>query len=186
MVEDTITKLWHILWGFFTNQLFPAFISILRFLVHNRDALWVLIGIVIVLAIVKSKVLFVKSHRTLPQVIDAVNGCLVTIILIVAFFRFGLPAWDNLSNYKSTSTSSTTPTQTSTPTQNTTKTTPKTTTQPTTKQLYYTVSCSSCYASGCNHNGYYYNGLSVDNYNYYRNVCRSCSCTDFKAQSYWR
>jgi len=184
MVEDTITKLWHILWGFFTNRLFPAFISFLRFLVNNRDALWILIGVFLVLLVVRSKV---KLHRIIPKVIDPISACLAILIAIVVFFRFGPTVSNYLDKYTSTSKSSTnTTSQPASQNQSTTKTTPKTTTQPTTKQLYYTVSCSSCYASGCNHNGYYYDGLSVDNYNYYRNVCRSCSCTDFKAQSYWR
>jgi len=184
MVESTIKEIWDISHRFYSNWLYPAGISILRFLVNNKDALWVLIAVVIVFSIVRSKVMFVKSHRILPGALDAVTGCLVVIIFIVAFFRFGLPAWNYLSSHKSDSET----TKPSTPTQNPTKSNPtqNPTTPQTQKQLYYTASCYNCYSASCNRNGYSYGGYSYENWIYYKNICQNCQCTDSKSFSFWK
>ena len=152
MIEDTAKKIFDFLHQFYSDRLYPAAISVLRFLVNNRDAIWILIAVVVVLAIVRSKVKFVNSHRILPKVIDAVSGCLVVLILLVAFFRFGPTVSDYLDKYDSDSESSTTTTsqpQSTSQNQSTSNQSQQTTTPQTTKQLYYFVGCSNCYAEGC-------------------------------------
>ena len=179
MIEDTAKKIFDILHQFYSDRLYPAFISLMKLLAHNRDALWILIAVVVVLSIVRSRV---KANKILPGALDAVNGCLVILILIVAFFRFGPTVSDYLGKYNSTSKSSTTKTsQPASQNQNTSKPS-----QQTTKQLYYSVSCYNCYADGCSRNGYNYGGYSAEYYSYYRNICQNCRCTDFKSQSFWK
>ena len=56
----------------------------------------------------------------------------------------------------------------------------------TTKQLYYSVSCSSCYAEGCPSNGYYYAGYDGGSYAYYYGLCQSCSCSSVVGHSFWK
>ncbi len=189
MVEDTAKKIFDTLHQLYSTKLYPAAISVLRFLVNNRDAIWILIAVVTVLAVVRSKVKFVNSHRILPKVIDAVSGCLVILVLIVSFFRFGPTVSDYLDKYDSDSESSTTTTsqpQSTSQNQNTSKPSNQTTTPQTTKYLYYSISCSGCYAEGCNRNGYNYSGYSAEYYSYYRSVCQSCSCTSVYGRSFWK
>lgn len=54
------------------------------------------------------------------------------------------------------------------------------------KQLYYSVSCSTCWSDACNHNGYSYGGYDSYWYTYYANLCQSCRCNNYKAQSFWK
>lgn len=58
--------------------------------------------------------------------------------------------------------------------------------QQSTKQLFYSVSCSGCYANGCPSNGYYYEGYDSGSYSYYYFLCQSCSCTSVVGHSFWK
>ena len=179
MIEDIFKKIFEILHQFYSTKLYPAFISLVKLLANNKDALWILIGVFVVLLVVRSKV---KLHRILPKVIDPISASLAILIAIVAFFRFGPTVSEYLKKNSASSESSTTKTsQPASQNQSTTKPT-----QQTTKQLYYSVSCYNCYADGCNRNGYSYGGYSAEYWNYYRNICQNCRCSDFKSFSFWK
>lgn len=183
----------------FTTWIYLPFMSLAQSIEKNPYGLYILIGVFIVLASIKGKNSQtnttpekpVKSNiikRTLPRLVDALTIFAAILIAVVAFQQFK-PAFSAF--LKPTTTTNTSP-STKTPATNSTRGTQRTPTQNTTptyqapKQLYYSVSCSSCWNEGCNHNGYIYNGYDANSYNYYRNVCSVCTCNNVRAQSFWR
>ena len=169
-------EVWNTISSFYANWLHPTFVSFITTLANNQYAIYALLAILVILSIVRAKV----KIRRLQQVIDFINGIIVILLLIVVYNIFS-PAITKFfkSTPASTPTNSSTSIQ-STPTQNSTPSTQ------TTKQLYYSVGCYSCWNDGCPNNGYSYGGYDVNYYNYIRSLCQSCSCNSFRAQSFWK
>lgn len=171
-------EVWNTIVSFYSNWLYPTFVSLITFLANNQYAIYALLAVLVILSIVRAK----AKIRKLQQVIDFINGIIVILLLIVAYNIFS-PAITKF--FKSTPTPTPTPTNSSTDTQSTPTQNSTPSTQ-TTKQLYYSVGCYSCWNDGCPNNGYSYGGYDVNYYNYYVALCKSCSCNSFRAQSLWR
>ena len=169
-------EVWNTIVSFYSNWLYPTFVSLITILTNNQYAIYALLVILVILSIIKAKI----KIRRLQQVIVFINGIIVILLLIVTYNIFS-PAISKFfkSTPASTPTNSSTETQ-STPSQNSTPSTQ------TPKQLYYSVGCYSCWNESCPSNGYSYGGYDVNYYNYYVALCKSCSCNSFRAQSLWR
>lgn len=184
--------------NFFYNTyikfLYLPFLAFLKLLEQNPNSLYWLFGAFVVFVIAKSKI----KIKHASKVLDFLSGVTVIIIMIVAYTKFGPQVAEFLKTKKTTPTpsqqsqpKSTSPGKNIPGTQDTTETqgvTPgeTTPTYQSQKQLYYAVSCSGCWTSGCPNNGYSYGGYTEYNYLFYYNLCKSCSCNNFKAQSFWR
>ncbi len=171
-------ELWSAVSNFYSSVLRPEAIYVVNYLANSLSAVVVLIAIIVVLSIVRAK--FLKNNKW-RQLVDFVAGMIAVLLLIVAWYSFS-PQINKFFKYPPSSSpikSTTTPGSS----------TSGTTTQPSTstyKQLYYSVGCYDCYADSCVRNGYSYGGYDVNYYNYIRNLCRSCSCSSYRAQSFWR
>lgn len=174
--------IWDSLNKFYSDWLHPTFDSLMVFLTNNQYAIYILLGVVIVLAIVRRKI----KIPVLSRVINFINTVIIILLIIVAYNVFS-PA---LSKFFKTDTSTNSSTTTKTKPKATTGTesTPTQTTPSTqtTKQLYYGGGCSGCYADACPSNGYSYGGYDVNMYNYYKSLCQACQCTSSRWQSLWR
>lgn len=168
--------MWSFISNLYANFLSPAFTSFLKVLTSDPAALFILIALLIILSIAKDKV----KVKYLPQILSYLLPIIALMIAYILFVRFS-PA---ITDFLKTDDVKTTPTDTTTPKTNTPTTTP--TNNQTQKQLYYAVSCSTCWADGCVHNGYSYGGYDSYYYNYYRALCQSCRCNSYNAQSLWR
>lgn len=167
-------EIWTLFSEFYSNVLRPDFIYYLNYTANHWLAVVIVIAIIIILSIVRSKVI---KQNGWQQFVDFICGMLAVFLMIVAWYSFS-PLINTHWNFFPSST----------PIKSTT-TTSSTTTQPSTstlKQLYYSVGCYDCYADSCVRNGYSYGGYDVNYYNYIRNMCRSCSCSSYRAQSLWR
>ena len=184
--------LWGSIGSFYDGWLHPTFVSFITFLVNNQFAIYVLIAILIVLAIVKK--IIVKKKLKIQiwlKAINFFNFVIIVLLIIVAYDSF-TPAISKY--YKQIMANTPTPSTTnqttngnqSTPGTQSTPTQQSTPSTQTTKQLYYAVSCSTCWNTGCVHNGYSYGGYDASYYAYIKGICQSCSCNDYKAQSFWR
>ncbi|MCL5094323.1 MAG: hypothetical protein M1355_04295 [Patescibacteria group bacterium] len=174
----------------YTNFLYNPFIYVVRIFVNERYGVFILFGIIVVLSMIQGKLVPKLSQKIkfLPQLFNFVIVVTAILAIAVSFFKYG-PNIDEL--FKSIGITNT---ETPTPTQqnNSNSGTKKTPSQPSTpsyqapKQLYYSVSCSSCWNQGCNHNGYSYGGYLESYYIYYKNLCQSCSCNNSRSQSFYR
>ena len=195
----------------FTNWIYLPFLSLLKFLESDIVWFYVLIVIFIVSVSIKGKInkrnliesknneqnqsepkkedQSKKRNKLFPKVIDAISVISIILLLIVGYARFE----PQIKNFFKTDVSPQTPsTPTTTPS---TKTNPNTQTAPTQqtvptyqapKQLYYAISCYSCWAEGCSRNGYSYSGYDAYYYTYYTALCKSCSCNSLTGRSFWK
>ena len=171
----------------YQNFLYNPFIYIVRIFVNERYGIFILVGIFIVLLIIQSKLVprISQKIKFLPQLFNLVLGMVIVLLLAVAYFKYE----PNITAFFKSNNSSTN--QTTSPSKNNsgTKSTPSQPSTPTyqaPKQLYYSVSCSSCWNETCNHNGYSYGGYLESYYIYYKNLCQSCSCNNSRSQSFWK
>jgi len=172
-----------------TSSSFPGssiILPFLKFLESSLTNLYILIGIFAFLVIAKNMATKKIKIQIIPKLIDLLTALVLVLVLIVSYHRFAPAIANFLKTNNSTNTTSTTK-------KPTTKTNAKSTSgQQTTpsyqapKQLYYSVSCSSCWSEGCSHNGYSYGGYDSYYYSYYRNICKACSCNDYKSFSFWK
>jgi hypothetical protein len=168
----------------YANYIYPPVTSFFAWLVNDSFAIIYLVVIFIVLLVLGSKLKGKYSN----QIIQIFTAIFLLLIMYTCVARFA-PSVMNIfkSDDKTTPTeNTTTPTNNTTPKKNPTPTPQPTPTQNTEKQLYYAVSCSTCWNEACSHNGYSYGGYDAYYYNYYRTLCQSCSCNNYKAQSLWR
>ena len=159
-----------------------------QIILNYEYSVYILIGLLIVLGF------FSKVKNKVIATIIGILGVIVTLLLIGIFFTKG---WDYMSNYIKKHPSKTTTEQT-TPAQQSTQGAPEiygiepdvdNGQQPSyeaPKQLFYSVSCNGCYASGCPSNGYYYSGYDAGSYAYYYGLCQSCSCSSVVGHSFWK
>lgn len=167
-------ELWNTISTFYSSVLRPEAIYVVNYLANSLPAVVILIAVIIVLSVIRSKV--IKNIKW-QQFVDFICGMIAVLLLITVWYSFS-PSLNKYLKFFPSSTSI-----------KSTTTTPGTTTQPSTqaqKQLYYSVGCYDCYADSCVRNGYSYGGYDVNYYNYIRNLCRSCSCSSYRAQSLWR
>ena len=175
--------IWNIICRIYSDWLHPTFVSLITILVNNQYGIYILLSLFVILLIVRKKI----KIRVLPGIIDFVNAVIIILLIIVAYDSFS-PTLSkflksNTSTNSSTSTKSTpkpSPSAQSTPTQ---QSTPSYTAP---KQLFYSVSCSSCWNQGCPKNGYYYSGYDAASYSYYYGLCQSCSCSSVVGHSFWK
>jgi len=132
-----------------------------------------------------------KKYKMLNKVLTFSCLFIVSLIVGVCFIRFS-PA---IIDFLKTDTPTDTITQpantntTNTPAETTITTTPTQQTAPTyqtTKRLYYSCSCSGCWAEGCQRDGYSYGGYDANYYSYYYTLCKACKCNSFNATSFWK
>jgi len=198
---------------FWINNLWLPFFSATIYLESKPAGIYVLIVILVVLAVIQTKIIKNKPPKTsttqneaeskhnkrtnkelvfthkalifkmLDGVLTIVCLFLLALIVGVCYVRFA----PEVSEFFKDNNSQPSNNSTTSPTTNTQK--QNTTTTPVyqaPKQLYYFCSCSGCYATGCSRNGYSYSGYSETSYLYYRSLCQACSCTSYYARSYWR
>lgn len=183
----------------YNNFLYNPFIYVVSFFVNEKYGIFILIAVVVVLSIIQGKVIPKLAGKNnylgyLPKLLNFVVILTVFLTAAVGFFKYQS---DITAFFKSNSTKNnqTTPTQPQNNTQK--KTTPQQDTVETQgvtpetqnyqqKQLYYAVSCSTCWNQACPHNGYSYGGYDEYNYIFYKSLCQSCNCNNYKAQSFWR
>lgn len=189
-----------------SNVLYQKFLSFLKLLENdlNRYIAWIVLFFI--LAHIQGKLAqknaadAAKNEKNkklefLQKVLNFITIAVLFIILIVSYNRFLAPTvnqiWNEAGKKENTTTpnnnipKNTSPSQDTTETQGTTpgQSTP---TYQAPKQLYYSVSCSSCWTNGCPNNGYSYGGYQEYYYVYYYNLCKACNCNNFRAQSLWR
>lgn len=167
-------ELWNTLNSLYSSVLRPESIYVVNFLANSLPAVIALIAVIVVLSIIRSKI--IKNIKW-QQFVDFIAGMIAVLLFITAWYSFS-PSLNKYFKYVPSSTSI-----------KSTTTTPGTTTQsstPSYKQLYYSVGCYDCYADSCVRNGYSYGGYDVNYYNYIRSLCKSCSCSSYRAQSLWR
>lgn len=171
----------------YSNYLYPTFIYLIRSFVNGWVGLCILIVALIILSILSKKI----KVRILSPIITLAS-VVATIFLILALFFRLVFFIDDLAEYgKSLPDSSSSSSSTSTPSSNDSNSTenqtaPTTVPDQTTKQLYYSTSCSNCSSPVCNRNGYYYNGYDEQSWLYYKDLCQSCQCLDQKSQSFYK
>jgi hypothetical protein len=170
----------------YTNILYNPFMKVENFFVSEKYGPLVLLAIIVIVAIVQSK--FQPRLKGKKKYLSQ----LITVFILTLIFLLAIVVYDKyqtqITNFFKTSNTAEDQTK---PDTNTKKTTPSQTTAPSTnytqpKQLYYSVSCSGCYANGCPSNGYNYGGYLESYYLYYKGLCQACSCTSYKAVSFWK
>lgn len=149
--------------SFYTNALHPGFDSFITALSTSHFAIYLLIAGVVILWIVRSNI----NILSLEKIIGFFIGIIVILIFIVAYNTFSPEIF---KIFKSQPTSEL---------QNSTS-------SGGVKQIYYSASCSSCYAQSCPLNGYKYDGPDLGQYTDIVSQCKSCACTSSKAQTLWR
>lgn len=176
----------------FINLIYNPFLSILKFFVNNSDAFYVLLIGFFIFAIFsgKIKVKDEKKNKLLGYLIGFLTTFTLILIILASFFRYAPAIANYFNQYSSpseTKSNSSTPSGTGTGTKNNSQqnTSPAPTYQAP-KKLYYSVSCSSCWAEDCNHNGYSYSGYSEALYYQNKQYCQICNCNDIKSQSFWK
>ncbi|MCX6812273.1 MAG: hypothetical protein NTW79_01435 [Candidatus Berkelbacteria bacterium] len=114
-------------------------------------------------------------------------GLLVILVVGVICYSGFSNYFKNLSSSSSSSSGSNKSTGSSSSSTKSNSSSGQTTTPSTqtTKQLYYSVGCSNCQSFVCQR-GYSYAGWDAGIWQYYKDACNSCSCTDVKSQSVWR
>lgn len=170
----------------YTNLLYHPFIKVEHFFVNEKYGLLVLLAIIVIVAIFQSKIqpLLKDKKKYISQFITVFLVLMSFLLVISVYDKYQTP----ISNFFKTT--NTTEDQTK-PATNTNKTTTPKQTTPSTKytppkQMYYSVSCYGCYADTCPRNGYNYGGYIESYYTYYRGLCQACSCTSYKAVSFWK
>lgn len=172
-----------------TNSTFPGssiILPFLKFLENKLTNLYILIGIFVVLVIAKDIAVKNIKIQIIPKLIDLLTAIVFILVLIVSYHRFAPAITSFFKTNSSTNTTSTTKTNTKTGTSSSTSSHKTTPSYQAPKQLYYSVSCSNCWSEGCSHNGYSYGGYDSYYYSYYRNICKACSCNDYKSFSFWK
>jgi len=177
----------------YINFIYKPFIFIVSYFVHEKYGIFVLIGVIVIFAIFQGKIpTWTKGkYKFLPKVINVFMILMILLLMTVTYFKYKT----NIDAFFKTDTNSTK--QDSPPTKKNPSSSPTTKTQPTPsqpsvpssqtqKQLYYAVSCSTCWNEACPRNGYSYGGYDAYWYSYYHGLCKGCECNDFKAQSLWR
>lgn len=177
----------------FINWIYNPFLSILKFFVNNTDAFYVLIAVFFVTIFFsgKSKGAEKIKNKYLVQLINFLGVFSLILIVLAGYFRYAPAISDYINKHgSSTNTNSNSSTKNSSGTSGTKNNSQQNTAPAPTyqapKQLYYSVSCSSCWAEDCNHNGYSYSGYSEVLYYQNKQYCQICNCNDLKSQSFWR
>lgn len=172
----------------YTNLLYRPSVYLIALFANEKYGVFILIAIVVVLSIVQSKVMPKVGGKLkhLPKLLNFFTVMVVLLICAVSLVKYGPSV--NAFFKSNSSKDKTSPTQTQPKSTSPQQSTPQQTTPTyqTQKQLYYAVSCSSCWNQSCPRNGYSYGGYTEYNYLFYYNLCKSCSCNDFKAQSFWK
>lgn len=136
-----------------------------------------------------------RKARAWAGIIDFIVGIIIIFLIIIAynsfkpaiskFFKSSTATKSSIPTKKSSTPTKSTPSTQSAPTnQSTPSYTAPTYTAP--KQLFYSVSCSSCWSEGCPNNGYYYSGYDAGSYSYYYALCQACSCNSLVGHSFWK
>jgi len=186
-----MVTVWNNISLFYSGWLYPTYTALINNLVHNQYSIYIILAVLIFLSIYKR----VIKNKNIPKAIGLINFAstiLIILLIIVAYQSFSpkFAGFFKIDSSKDSETGTTTPTKTKTKT-----TTPSTTTTPTQnptttytapKQLYYSVSCSSCWADACPRNGYLYNGYDSASYSFYYGLCQSCSCNSVVGHSFWK
>lgn len=188
-----------------SNILYQKLLSFLKFL--EKDVGWYIGFIVLffVLITIEDKLVKKVKDNEAKKIADkkiviwqktakTLSILTLLVVLAVSYNRFLAPIFTDIANYKSPVNNTTTPTNNTTSpknnsTQDTTETqgiTPQAPSSQSSKQLYYSVSCSTCWNQSCPRNGYSYGGYQEYYYVYYKSLCQACSCNNFRAQSLWR
>jgi len=183
----------------YTNLLYRPSVYLIALFANEKYGVFILIAIVVVLSIVQSKVMPKVGGKLkhLPKLLNFFTVMVVLLVCAVSLVKYGPSV--NAFFKSNSSKDKTSPTQTQPKSTTPQKNTPQDTTETqgitpgqtaptyqTQKQLYYSVSCSSCWNQSCPRNGYSYGGYTEYNYLFYYNLCKSCSCNSFNAQSFWR
>lgn len=178
----------------FLNWVYNPFLSLLRFFVNNKDGFYILlIGFfVFIIFSGKIKIKDEKKNKLLKNLMGFLTVFALILIVLASYFRYAPAISDYLKKYSSSternsSSSTKNPSKSESGTKNNSQqnTAPAPTYQAP-KQLYYSVSCSGCWAEGCSHNGYSYGGYDAYYYSYYHGLCQTCRCNDFRSQSFWK
>jgi hypothetical protein len=194
---------------FINSWILKPLIATVNYIAGVHYGFYYLIAALIILSIIQGKITpkpgvekpppitetrFSKYLKFAPKILNFSTICLVLLIFSVGYVKFG-PAIIDFFKVSDTKTEQKKTTPAKTPATNgsedkveTQGITPGTTT-PTyeaPKQLYYAVSCSTCWNDACTHDGYSYGGYSDYYYTYYYSLCKSCSCNSFNATSFWK
>ena len=173
---DFVEKVYH-------DWLYTPAMAVVKLFESEPSGIYILLAVFIVLASVRPRL----KMRILPRIIDIVTIITFILLLSVAYLRYGDAVKKFFKEgFKSQTPASTTTTSPSTNTQTTPTVTTPGVVIPQVKQLYYTVSCSSCWNESCPRNGYSYGGYTESIYMYYYQLCKGCSCNSFNAVSFWK
>lgn len=170
------------------NFLYEPFIYLLGIFVNERYGIFILIGIIVIISIIQGKLKISGKIRYLSKLLNLLMPILVILLMAASYVKYGpsITAFLKSSSSQKTQTTSPSPSKKDgSGTQNNSSQQNAPTYQAP-KQLYYAVSCSSCWNEACPRNGYSYGGYNESLYYYYRTLCQNCRCNNYRAQSLWR
>lgn len=110
---------------------------------------------------------------------------IITIILIATFSNYSKNNSSNSSSDGSGSSTTTPKSNSNSKSQDNSTSGQTAPSTQTTKQLYYSASCSNCQSEVCQRS-YNYSGYDAGFYQYYKDLCDSCTCADKKSSSVWK